>query len=281
MQIAKILNNNVVIVLDPQGQEQVMMGRGLGFQKHPGELLDNTLIEKVFALKDNEWVSRLSELLSCIPLEVMITCDRIITLAAAKLGKLQDNLYISLTDHCFYAIERHKQGLDITNGLLWEIRRLYPKEFGLGCEALQIIEQRLGVQLREDEAGFIALHLVNAQLNSEMSEVMQVTKVMQEILHIVKYQFKLEYDENGLSYHRFVTHLKFFAQRMLGRNNVISDDDSLHDTIKENYIAAYRCAGKIQQHIKLQYQQDLSKEELMFLTIHIERVRRECSNLPD
>ncbi|MFV8798022.1 PRD domain-containing protein, partial [Yersinia sp. LJYL362] len=53
------------------------------------------------------------------------------------------------------------------------------------------------------------------------------------------------------------------------------------DTIKENYIAAYRCAGKIQQHIKLQYQQDLSKEELMFLTIHIERVRRECSNLPD
>lgn len=135
--------------------------------------------------------------------------------------------------------------------------------------------------MREDEAGFIALHLVNAQLNSEMSEVMQVTKVMQEILHIVKYQFKLEYDENGLSYHRFVTHLKFFAQRMLGRNNVISDDDSLHDTIKENYIAAYRCAGKIQQHIKLQYQQDLSKEELMFLTIHIERVRRECSNLPD
>lgn len=114
MQIAKILNNNVVIVLDPQGQ--VMMGRGLGFQKYPGELLDNTLIEKVFSLKDNEWVSRLSELLSCIPLEVMITCDRIITLAAAKLGKLQENLYISLTDHCFYAIERHKQGFLLVSG---------------------------------------------------------------------------------------------------------------------------------------------------------------------
>lgn len=281
MQIAKVLNNNVVIVLDQHGQEQVIMGCGLGFQKHPGESLDNTLIEKVFALKDNEMVSRLSELLSCIPLEVMITCDCIITLATAKLGKLQDNLYISLTDHCFYAIERHKQGLDITNGLQWEIRRLYPKEFALGREALQIIEQRLGVQLRDDEAGFIALHLVNAQLNGEMPEVMQVTKVMQEILHLVKYQFKLEYDEDGLSYHRFVTHLKFFSQRMLGRNGVTSDDDSLHDAVKENYAAAYRCAGKIQQHMKLQYRQELSKEELMFLTIHIERVRRECFNLPD
>ncbi|CNK72394.1 beta-glucoside operon antiterminator [Yersinia mollaretii] len=281
MQIAKILNNNVVIVLDQQGQEQVIMGRGLGFQKHPGEQLDNALIEKVFALKDNALVSRLSELLRCIPLDVMITCDCIITMAAAKLGKLHDNLYISLTDHCFYAIERHKQGLDITNGLLWEIRRLYPKEFALGCEALKIIEQRLSVQLREDEAGSIALHLVNAQLNGEMPEVMKVTKVMQEILHIVKYQFKLEYAEDGLSYHRFVTHLKFFAQRMLGRSGVTSDDDALHDAVRENYTDAYRCAGKIQRHIKLQYQQDLSKEELMFLTIHIERVRRECFNLPD
>ena len=85
MRIAKILNNNVVIVLDQHGQEQVIMGRGLGFQKHPGETLDNSLIEKVFALKDNELVSRLSELLSCIPLEVMITCDCIITQAKAKL----------------------------------------------------------------------------------------------------------------------------------------------------------------------------------------------------
>ncbi|CNH91620.1 beta-glucoside operon antiterminator [Yersinia massiliensis] len=281
MRITKILNNNVVIVLDQYGQEQVIMGRGLGFQKRLGEPLDNALIEKVFALKDNEWVSRLSELLSSIPLEVMITCDCIITMATAKLGKLHDNIYISLTDHCFYAIERHQQGLDIANGLLWEIRRLYPKEFSLGREALQIIQQRLGVQLREDEAGFIALHLVNAQLNGDMPEVMQVTKVMQEILHIVKYQFKLEYDEDGLSYHRFVTHLKFFSQRMLGRNGVTNDDESLHDSIKENYVEAYRCAVKIQRHIKMYYQQDLSKEELMFLTIHIERVRRECFNLPD
>ncbi|MDU3076612.1 MAG: CAT RNA binding domain-containing protein, partial [Mixta calida] len=33
MKIAKVLNNNVVIVLDEQQREQVVMGRGLGFQK--------------------------------------------------------------------------------------------------------------------------------------------------------------------------------------------------------------------------------------------------------
>ncbi len=54
------------------------MGRGLAFQKRPGDVLDDSKIEKVFALQSDELVGRLGELLSQIPLEVMTTCDRII-----------------------------------------------------------------------------------------------------------------------------------------------------------------------------------------------------------
>ncbi len=212
MKIAKILNNNVVTVIDENNNESVVMGRGLGFKKHSGDLLDETLIERVFVMKSGELTSRLQELLSEIPMEVITTADKIILLAKDRLpGKLQNSVYISLTDHCHFAIERHKQGVDIRNVLLWEIKRLYPKEFAVGLEALDIIEQRLAVRLPEDEAGFIALHLVNAQLDSEMPEVLQITKIMQEILNIVKYQLSLDYNEQALSYHRFVTHLKFFC----------------------------------------------------------------------
>lgn len=123
----------------------------------------------------------------------MTTCDRIIERATECLGKLQESLYITLTDHCYFAIERQKKGLAIKNVLLWDIKRLYPKEFALGQEARQIIARRLQTELDEDEAGFIALHLVTAQLNSEMPEVMHVTRVMQEILQLVKYQLRLEY----------------------------------------------------------------------------------------
>ncbi len=95
MKIAKILNNNVVVVQDERGREQVVMGRGLAFQKRVGEALDTALVEKVFALQSDELVRRLGELLSQIPLEVMTTCDRIIGLAAQRLGKLQESLYIT------------------------------------------------------------------------------------------------------------------------------------------------------------------------------------------
>lgn len=250
MQIAKVLNNNVVVVLDEHRREQVVMGRGLAFQKRPGDVLDDSKIEKVFALQSDELVGRLGELLSQIPLEVMTTCDRIIDLARGRLGKLQESLYITLTDHCHFAIERQKKGIALRNVLLWEIKRLYPKEFALGQEARAIIAKRLGVELAEDEAGFIALQLV-------------------------KYQLQLNYDEESLSYQRFVTHLKFFAQRMLTRTVVEDDDVSLHSAVKDNYAKAWKCAETVATHLQKQYQRSLTTEEIMFLAIHIERVRKE------
>lgn len=275
MQIAKVLNNNVVVVLDEHRREQVVMGRGLAFQKRVGDLLDETKIEKIFALQSDELVGRLGELLSQIPLEVMTTCDRIIERARERLGPLQESIYITLTDHCHFAIERQKNGVALRNVLLWEIKRLYPKEFMLGQEARALIAKRLGVELAEDEAGFIALHLVTGQLNSEMPEVMHVTRVMQEILQLVKYQLHLEYDEESLSYQRFVTHLKFFAQRMLTRTVVEDDDASLHSAVKDNYAKAWKCAETVALHLQNSYQRSLTTEEIMFLAIHIERVRKE------
>lgn len=282
MKIAKILNNNVAVVLGDNGKEQVVMGRGLAFQKHVGDELDAQQIEKVFALQSDTLTGRLSELLSDIPLEVITTSELIIANARQQLGQpLHESLSIALCDHCHFAIERHQQGIPIRNVLKWEIKTLYPKEFSLGIEALELINQRLGVALPEDEAGFIALHLVNAQLGSDFADVSHITQFMQEILHIVKYRLQLDYRTESLSYNRFVNHLKFFAQRMLGKRGVWSEDESLHDVVRDKYPLAYQCAVKIDQHIQQKYLYQLSSEERMFLTIHIERVRKETLALQD
>lgn len=280
MKIAKILNNNVVVILDPQQKEQVVMGRGLAFQKRVGDELDPQLIEKTFTLQNHALTQRLSELLAEIPLEVITTCELIIDRARQKLGnKLHESVSVALCDHCHFALERHKQQLPIRNVLLWEIKTLYPAEYQLGLEGLGLIEKRVGIRLPEDEAGFIALHLVNAQLDSNMSDVSHITQFMQEILHIVKYRLALDYRLESLSYNRFVSHLKFFAQRMLGKRGVDSDDQSLHDVVRDRYPLAYACSVKIDQHIQQKYAYALSGEERMFLTIHIERVRKETLSM--
>ncbi|MCO6538027.1 MAG: PRD domain-containing protein [Gilliamella sp.] len=279
MKVYKILNNNVIVTLDAKGNELIVTGRGIGFKKREGDLINTNLIEKQFSLDNKETYPKFEELLSKIPFEVLATSEIIINHAKQCIdGILQDSIYISLTDHIHFAIERHQQGFDIPNGFLWEIKKFYPKEFQIGLYALSIIKERLSVELPEDEAGFITFHIINAQLNDTMPNIVNMTKIMREILNIVKYHFNFEYDENCLSYQRFVTHLKFFAHRILSHRKQTQQDNSLYELVRQKYELAYICTKQIDLHLIQQYQHPLSDDESLYLTIHIERLRTELKN---
>lgn len=48
-----------------------------------------------------------------------------------------------------------------------------------------MIEKELKVTLPQDEAAFIALHIVNAELDLDMTEMVSMTKLVNDILKIV------------------------------------------------------------------------------------------------
>ena len=274
MKIDKIINNNLIRTFDNNGKEILVMGCGLGFQKKIGDTIDRSKIEKIYAIKNKNDSNKLMNLLSEIPLEYIQVSNEIISYAKYSLGKrLNDNIYISLTDHISFAIERYKQGLNFKNALLWEIKRFYNHEFLIGKEALTIIKKRLDIMLSEDEAASIALHIVNAQLNSrDMNDTLDITKMIQNILNIVKFHFNIELDEYSLHYERFITHLKFFAQRILSGKVVKSDDANFCEMIKEQYKDAYLCAEKVKKYILKEFNHEISDEEIMYLTVHIKRI---------
>jgi beta-glucoside operon transcriptional antiterminator len=274
MQIDRILNNNVVITLGENQQETVVMGKGIGFQKKPGESINPQLIEKIFSL-NNPYSDHFKALLEQVPASCISATEEIIALAKTRLAtKLHASVLISLVDHLHYALQRFAENITIPNALLWEIKKLYASEFAIGKESLQIIYRHTGVLLPEDEAGYIALHLVNAQLNDNMQNTMKITRFMQDILSLVQYHFTLEYNEDSLSYQRFITHLKFFAQRIFDRKFVNNDDPSLPRLVREKYVASHECAEKINKYIALHHDHALTEDELMFLTIHIEQLRK-------
>lgn len=277
MKIDKIINNNLIRTFDNNGKEVLVMGCGLGFQKKIGDTVDQSKIEKIYAIENKSDSNKLMTLLSEIPLEYIQVSNEIISYAKYSLGKrLNDNIYISLTDHISFAIERYKQGLNFNNALLWEIKRFYNHEFLIGKEALAIIKKRLNIELPEDEAASIALHIVNAQLNSRnMNDTLDITKIIQNILNIVKFHFNIELDEYSLHYERFITHLKFFAQRMLSGKVIKSDDNNFCDMIREQYKDEYLCAEKIKKYIQKEFNHEISDEEMMYLTVHIKRVIKE------
>ena len=54
MKVHKILNNNVIVTLDDKGKELILTGRGIGFKKREGDLIDTNLIEKQFSLDNKD-----------------------------------------------------------------------------------------------------------------------------------------------------------------------------------------------------------------------------------
>ncbi len=281
MEITKVLNNNVAMTENESDQEMVVMGKGLAFQKKAGDGIDASNIEKTFILENSGVASKLAELMKDTSEVYLDISYKILELARTHLSyKLDDYLYVALTDHLSFAITRHKNGIEMKNPLLWEIRRYYKQEFQVAQKALDIVEAETGVRLAEDEAASIALHLVNSQLSGEnMAAAVQVTEMVNNILTIVKYYFRIELDENSISYERFLTHLRFFAMRFIRKDRADETyDNFLYEQVKQKYKDAFECTERIATYIAKNYDWEISNDEKVYLTLHIYRITNRHEN---
>ena len=246
MKIDKVLNNNVVIARDENGAETVLMGRGLAFGRRAGEEVPADKVEKRFTLQSGQLSSRFQQLLTSIPLSHFLMSERIINHAKISLGKeLSDSIYVTLPDHISAAV---------------------------GLEANRIVFEETGVQFTEDEAAFMALHFVNAQVGGEIRDVYDMTYLMQAAFRIVREQYRREPDCDSLEYFRFVTHLKFFARRIVSGQHYGDGDADLLDVVWYKYPRAYDCARRICSYVEREKGFSSGKNELLYLTIHIARV---------
>lgn len=276
MLIERVINNNVILSHDALGREVLIMGKGVGFQRKPGQEVPEKKIEKVFVPDSSEQIGKLAELLRSIPLEHMQVSTEIIEYAGQVMEKrLSSSIYLSLTDHINFALQREQEGIHFGNPLESEIRCFYPSEYLVGRFALDLIEKKVGVRLPEDEAASIALHFVNAEYNMGMSDTMHTTMLIREVTQLVEKELNIKLDEMGLHYSRFVTHLKFLAQRIFTGKLMDHQDNELNDMIARMYPREYAVSEKIGRYIKEQYQHTLTKEEQAYLAVHIRRIQWE------
>lgn len=271
--IEKVINNNIISAYEKSGAEVIVMGRGIGFKKKQGEVVPADQISKIFRIKSRTLTEQFKELLANMPLERVRISDEIISHAKDHLKlKLNQSIYVTLTDHINFAIERVSQGIEPQNALLWEIKRFYPQEFQLGIYALELIHDRLGILLPEDEAGFIALHFVNAEYGTDIRDAVKFPDQMQAIVDIVERELGILLDESSLHYERFMTHIKFLIQRIYRKELLSSEHRELSLMMQRKYPREYQCSVKVAEYIMQATGCRLSEEEIMYLSVHIRRV---------
>lgn len=281
MVIEKVLNNNVVISKNERGEEIICMGKGIAFQKRPGDRILKEAIQKEFVLKDSLATNQFSQLMADVPLEELELVKQIVDLAEGKLGvSLSSNIYVTLTDHIHYAICRAQEHIQLPNPLLFETKKFYPNEFQVAKEALELIQQNLAIELPIDEAGFIAFHFVNSQQgNGDMQITLAATTMVRDILSIISKFFGIVFDEDSLNYQRIITHLQFFTQRYLKGESSDEKDEFLYELVQGKYPKAFRCSERINDYLLKTQHEKMGMAEQIYLTIHIQRVVSEKQSI--
>lgn len=275
--IIKVINNNVLIILDKNGEESVAMGKGIGFQRKPGQLIEYSKIEKTFVLSGKDLNYKLQELVSVLPAKYFMLSENIIQFVKSSTSwKLSDNIYITLTDHIYSAVHRQKNSIYISNVLHWDVKHLYPEEFLFGQYTLKIIKQELGITFPEDEASYIALHFVNARINTDenMEFVHRVTKMIRDISSIVQFHFRLKHPLESSEYYQLVNYIKTLAQKM--KHTPESNDlyKELHEVTERIYSSVYPCTEKIKKHLWEKYNYLLTGEDVMSISMSLSQIRQ-------
>ena len=273
--IKKVYNNNVILAFENSSKKEVILtGCGIGFGKKPNDTIDDSKIEKKFVIQDNNFESKVNKLASEIPEEVFAVSSAIIEYAEKNLNTtLDEYIYIYLTDHIYFALKRYKENLPIKNELLYELRRIHKKEYEIGKWAIEYINKTFNVNFLIDEAGFIAMHIINANYRESTNKSCLIMNIINQILDIIKNYYSIEFIEDEINFDRLLTHLKFFAKRLIDKTESIdTNNNGLLEIVKVQYKESYDCVKQIKSFIEENYTYKVNDDEVLYLILHINRV---------
>lgn len=276
MRVKRIYNNNIALVEDDQGKEVVLVGRGIVFGKKKGDQISVNSADKVFHLK-GENRNKFEQIIQDMPVEFVFLSEEIVSFIKENSDKkIDDMIYVTLTDHIANTVERIRMGIDFDMSVLLNVKSLYQKEYELGVKCVQMIRDTLDIKIDDSEASFIALHIINAQSESNMSQVSMIMKLLNELQEIVSTYFDLD-TKNNLDYDRFLVHCRFFVQRIVNNEHldpVMGNDQTMFKMMQEKGPRQCDCIRSISDHILKKYNYKVSLEEEFYLLIHLNKLTK-------
>lgn len=273
MKLIKALNNNVALVKDKNGQEAVVMGKGVGFGIKNGCSIPESLIEKHFILNGDSGKRDFDKLLRRITVDDIELASDIIREGENMLGyRCNDSILLTLSDHLGMLLERMKEGIHFGTPLEWDIRLIYPREYQFAKKVVEDLREKTGYESPEQEVAFIVLHFINANSSQKgMEETMIYTKIIQNILNISKLHYGREFKEDNFDVSRFVTHVRYFVKRQMNGEK-LEMDKSIAEVIARRCPEDHKCARKITRFLKQAYGWEVSEGEELYLTLHLNRM---------
>ncbi len=273
--VTKPLNHNAVLAFNAdEAREYLVVGRGVGFGRKPGERVAS------FGDRDDLRLYRLSragadgrgptrELLEHIDPRVFDAAEGIYEDAREAFGTVDPAMLLPLADHLAFAVARARDGRAVSNPLTDDIRALFPREFDIARRRVEALEAELGVTLGEDEVGLAALHVHSALDAVHVSQAMQIAQITRACVDAVERVTGSTIDVSSFDYNRLMTHVKYMAARIL-RGECLTID--VNDAIRTGAPESYRVAETVCAEVERSFGKSVSELEVGYLAMHIARV---------
>ena len=271
--IEKVLNNNVLIAEHPSYEEVVLIGKGIGFNRKHGDIIDAEAVEKLFVLKNEKEQKNYIKLLPIIDndyLEVIISAIDLIKQRTND--TLNEHIHVALTDHLMFAITRASQGLEMSNPFLLETKALYRREYEIAIEVVDLIREKTEINLPIGEIGFIALHIHSAITNKNISDVNQHSQLVSRLVTIVEENLRIQIDRESIDYLRLVRHLRFAIERVVNGEKV-AEPEKITLLLKDEYPVCYNLSWKLIKVMQQTLKMKVFDAEAVYLTMHLQRLQ--------
>lgn len=271
MRAIKRINNNAAICEDRAGHQLIALGNGIGFGELPREVpLDD--VRRTFYGIEPKYLQFIDEVDPDV-LEFSAQFADVVTQTVSY--ELSPNLPITLADHIQFAIKRSRDHMVVALPLVEDIEQSHPLEYKLGGMAVRGIKRTFNVRMQRQEAGGIALSIVNSTVKSsertarasELEEglIRRVTDLVERDLDIVA-------DRHSFVYARFLTHVRYLIKRVSTDAPIESVNEGLYEIMQCQYPQELACAQDISDEIERAYGKPLTKEEMVYLVLHVARI---------
>ena len=266
MNILQVLNNNIVMAKDDEGKKIVVVGTGIGYYRKKGDSIDETKVQQIFKLAED----KTQRLVRSMSLEVVEIVKDIGNYAIKYHGiELSDEVLFMLADHIDFAVKRLKEGLELDNPFLGEIKLLFKDEYDIGVYTKGIIEDRMKIEIPDEEVAYICMHIISAKYHKKKSVVSKTFEIVNIALKYIKENYLSDLKEDSISYNRLVTHLKFFAERYVNDNETVNNDTLLNETLRETFEEETACINELSDILKEKYGREVTDSEKNYIIIHL------------
>lgn len=275
MRVIRKINNSVALGLDSNGNEIIIMGKGIGFGDIPYELTDLSRVDRTFYHIDPRYYG----LLNSIPESIFLPVTRLLDQAKQALKvELNPNLVFILADHVNFALQRKKNGMDILMPYSYELEYEYPEYTRVAKNFVIALNRQFHVHLDKGEITCVLMHFLEAMEGTAAapqneSKNAKIARVISAATKIIEEYYQIQIDRDSFHYFRFKNHIKYFVQRK-ERGEVFDNQrtEEMFQGLVESRPDLYECVLKIDAFLQKEYRESCPREELLYLMIHINQL---------